>query len=131
MNPILDANNESVDISNLFGILPANTLKGLPLGAIGDSPLGEVFLKVGIVGGVALGGDQLTPISALVTTGGTVASGKKHIEFIFSSDFVGNVNGIAYTGVSEAAQIFNAPSGSTFGAIAYTVSAGSIRLISF
>lgn len=132
-NPILDSNNEAITISNLFGRLAINTLDGLPLGAVADSVLGELFLKVGIVNGLVLGGSQLTPVSTLVNSGSgaTITAGKRHVEFILSSDFAGNINGIAYSGTTDAVQSFDAPPGYTLAAIAYTRSAGSLRIISF
>jgi hypothetical protein len=51
LNPILDSVNESIQLTNLFGIVSVTTFEGVPLGSVGDSALGEVFVKVGIVSG--------------------------------------------------------------------------------
>ena len=51
-NPILDANNQPIDLSNLFGRFLTNTLSGLPLGTVGESTQGEIGLKVIQISGV-------------------------------------------------------------------------------
>lgn len=51
INPILDSGNLPINVSNIFGNCASTSLSGLPLGAIGNSALGEIFLKVGIVSG--------------------------------------------------------------------------------
>ena len=130
-NPILDFENKSIQLASLFGSLPITALNGLPLGTTGDSALGEVYLKVGLVGGVSFATSQVTPSSSVVTTNGTVAAGKKHIEFILSSDFAGTINGVAYSGATDAVQSFDAPVDGTFAAMSYTISAGSARLLTW
>lgn len=205
-NPILNATNGKVKVTNLYGGTPypagLDSFHGMPIGTVGDSPTGEVLLKVSVREGggggggggavtiangadvaegntadaavaagaagtvsaklrtittqlaaatpagsniigkvgidqtagqnlVQLTGTQLTPVSELDTDGGTVAAGKKHIEFIFSSDYTGDVNGIAYTGSADAVQTFDAPPGYTLAAIIWTTTAGSVRVISY
>lgn len=56
INKILDANNETLAVTNLFGSKTTNTLQGLPMGTVGDSPTGEIVLKVSIREGSGGGG---------------------------------------------------------------------------
>ncbi len=60
-NPILNSNNESINLSNLFGRLLTTTIDGLPLGTTGDSVEGEVGLKVIIIGGNSNSGGFIIP----------------------------------------------------------------------
>lgn len=59
LNKILDANNERIKVTNLLGVgvlEPKDTLQGLPIGTVGNSPTGEVVLKVSIREGSGGGG---------------------------------------------------------------------------
>lgn len=73
-------------------------------------------------------GSQYTIAISSVTTDGTVAAGKHHIEFIFSSTFTGTIGSVAFTGTVGVYNPGDAPVGSTFGALSYTVAAGSAIL---
>ncbi len=73
-----------------------------------------------------------TPVTTLVTTSGSVAAGKQHIEFILSSDFAGTINGATVSGggtlpLSVYSPGEAAPRG-TFSAVSYTITAGSAIL---
>ena len=74
---------------------------------------------------------QRTPAFSNVTTGGTVAAGKRKILFIFSSDYSGNVGGIPFLGNVDQQIEIPIPQGDTCDAVVYTVSTGSIRIITF
>lgn len=79
-------------------------------------------------GAVPQGARTLT--STTPTGNGTVAAGALYAEFIFSSNFAGTVNGNTFAGATD--YIWQTPPlarpGDTLPAIAYTISAGSIRL---
>lgn len=79
-------------------------------------------------GAVTQGARTLT--STTVSASGTVAAGALFAEFIFSSDFAGTVNGNTFSGATDS--MWQTPPlsrpGDTLPAIAYTRSAGSIRL---
>jgi hypothetical protein len=67
-----------------------------------------------------------------VTTSGSVGSNARRIVFIFSSDFVGTVAGGPFTGATDASLELNAGTNDindVLGPVAYTVSAGSMRII--
>lgn len=59
---------------------------------------------------------------------GSVAAGSRSVTFIFSSDFAGTIAGGAFAGATDASVDFVAPFGGTLGAIAVTVSAGTVRI---
>src|SRR3954468_240330 len=63
-----------------------------------------------------------------VSASGTVSAGCRMITFIFSSDFVGRVDGLAYTGAADASTTKWPIGEHVYRAIAYTRSAGSIRI---
>lgn len=101
---------------------------GLPLGTVN----GEIALKIMGTGG---GGFPVTPpagpytasVSSLAADG-SVAAGARSVTFIFSSDFTGTIAGGAFAGATDASVDFVGPLGSTLGAIAVTVSAGTVRI---
>lgn len=67
-----------------------------------------------------------------VSASGTVAAGKKYISFILSSDFAGTIDGETFAGATDA--FYDVPkleNGETYAALAYTRSAGSLRITSF
>lgn len=97
-------------------------------GVSGGSGLTDTQLRATAVP-VSLPATARTPAVSLVTTNGTVASGKKIVDFIFSSDFTGTVLTVAFTGAADSVISFEAPPGDTLAAIAYTVTAGSIRIV--
>lgn len=78
---------------------------------------------------VSVSGAQYTVAITVATTGATIAAGKHHIEFILSSDFAGTIAGAAINpaiiGVYDPGTL---PVGSTFGALIYTISAGSATI---
>lgn len=73
---------------------------------------------------------QVLPITVTnITSSGSVAAGKRHIEFILSSDFAGTIGGVTMSGTSLA--IYSPGTvgpGYCFDALAYTISAGSAIL---
>lgn len=76
-----------------------------------------------------LGAGTSTPVLTTVAASGTVAAGFRKATFVFSPDFVGTVLGGTFAGAADAALSLEAPVGSVLDAVAYTRSAGSIRLI--
>lgn len=83
-------------------------------------------VAAGVGGG---SGTVRTPALSTVTTNGTVAAGKKYIEFILSSDFAGTIGGATFAGATDAVYSLPLlPGADTYEALAYTISAGSARL---
>ena len=86
----------------------------------------EDAVAAGMSGG---SGSTRTPSISTVTGDGTVAAGKKYIEFIFSSDFAGTIDGETFAGATDVSySIPYLPGADTYAALAYTISAGSARL---
>jgi len=67
--------------------------------------------------------------ATLATTSGSVRAGARGVVFIFSSDFTGTVNGIAWAGATDAFYSPPIQAGDSFEEIPYTITAGSIRII--
>lgn len=65
----------------------------------------------------------------VVTTSGSTRSNCKSVTFIFSSDFVGTINGIAFTGATDTAWTPPIQTGDRWVAQTYTVAAGSMRIM--
>ena len=128
---ILSSSNNLIDVENLFGqLLPGSTMHGIPLGTADGTATGELVVKVAVVaGGSTPVSIQRTPAMVLATTSGTVAAGAKVVEFIFSSSFTGTVLGVAFAGATDSSEKFTAPGNDTLGAIVYTVTAGSVRIM--
>ncbi len=59
-NPIFDSANATFPVVNIPGVPSTTTLHGLPLGTSLDSPLGEIGVKVIVVGGLGAGGGAVT-----------------------------------------------------------------------
>jgi len=75
------------------------------------------------------GAGTSTPVITTVSASGTVAAGFRKVTFIFSADFAGTVLGATFDGATDASLSLEAPVGSVLAAVAYTRSAGSIRII--
>lgn len=89
----------------------------------------KLLLILLIVPWCALAKDTDVDIT-LATTSGTVAARAKSVTFIFSSDFVGTVKGVAFTGAADSSITLNTPQpGDVLSSIAYTVTAGSVRIV--
>lgn len=72
---------------------------------------------------------QYTPAITVETGDGTIDAGKRHIEFILSSDFAGTIQGAAISGATLSVYDPGAPPvGSTLGAVGYTISAGNATI---
>lgn len=78
----------------------------------------------------ASGGGQTVTIPAISakTTSGSVTSGSKALAFFFSTDFTGSVLGMSMTGTTSQYWRPPIPSGYSFPAISYTVTAGTIYI---
>jgi hypothetical protein len=73
---------------------------------------------------------QRTPAITSVNASGSVAAGKRFIEFMLSADFAGTIGGVTFAGTTDySVGPFIAPVADTLGAIAYTISAGSMRIL--
>jgi hypothetical protein len=87
----------------------------------------------GVTGGKAVAtaeaSAQLTPTITTVTTSGTVAAGARKLTFVFSSDFAGTVLTATFAGANDASISLDAPTPNTLAAVAYTVTAGTIRIV--
>ena len=81
---------------------------------------------------VALGGagpsTRAVVISSLTGTG-TIAAGHRSIEIIFSADFTGTIDSVAFAGANDDFISFQAPGDDVLDAIAYVVTTGSIRVV--
>lgn len=64
-----------------------------------------------------------------VSSSGQIASGFQEVTLIFSSDFEGTVQGVAFDGETDASLTLRAQSGQSLGQVRYTVTAGSIRIV--
>lgn len=71
-----------------------------------------------------------TPTITRVTSSGAspVVAGARSVTFVFSTDFVGTILAVAYTGAIQSITL-TAPGNDTLAAIAYTVTAGSMDII--
>jgi hypothetical protein len=65
----------------------------------------------------------------LATASGTVSKGMQEVTLIFSSDFEGTVQGVAFDGSTDASLTLRAQAGQTLGQVRYTITAGSIRIV--
>lgn len=110
-------------------VLPASPVLGAGSAIVGNVRIDQT--TPGTTNAVQLSGAALTIVVSTVTTNGSVAAGKKNIEFEFSDDFAGTIATVAYDGTEDAYKSFEAPPGHTFAALAYTISAGSARLTTF
>ena len=78
---------------------------------------------------VSLPPTQYTISPSVVTTDGTVTAGKHHIEFVLSTDFAGTIGGAAMNpAILSVYSPGDAPVGTSFAALSYTISAGSAVL---
>lgn len=112
----------------LKGIL--TKLGGVVLAA-GTAIIGKVGIDQttpGTTNGVQLTGGSITPSGSTVTTSGNTTAGKKVVKMIFSSDFAGTVLTNTYAGGTDYSDEWRAPEGYTLAAMAYTISAGNIRI---
>jgi len=88
----------------------------------------SILLKLaGIVTGN--GGTQILT-SAHVTSSGSVSAGKDSVTFMPSSDYTGLIDGVSYPGASWQVIPFTASVGRKLPAIAYTVTTGSLNIVS-
>lgn len=134
MNYLLDSSNAAIASVTFMGSTLAGpkgnvSLDGLPLG---KTAAGELAAKVIVVGSSTGGGvaETRTYSTGLTTTPNIIAAGKLGVTVLFSSDFVGTVGGIAFTGataVSYSDSIIQP--GDTLPAITVTCSAGSYSLV--
>lgn len=74
---------------------------------------------------------DLQPITKVVTGNGSIGAGRKHIEFILSTDFAGTINGATIDPAIVAVYVLDAPPNYTLPAMKYTISAGSAVLTIF
>jgi len=101
---------------------------------VGKSPSGEMeVLHFDGSGNLLISGDGATAgsstvSSSSVTTSGTVPAGSSAVTFIFGSTFSGTVNGVDYVGSTDSSISFASNNGKLL-SIAYTVSAGTLRIL--
>lgn len=67
--------------------------------------------------------------NALTTTPNSISAGKIGFTILFSSDFVGTIGGIPFTGATQAAYSDSAQPGNLLPAVAITRSAGTYSII--
>ncbi len=70
-----------------------------------------------------------TPSIVTAVVSGSVPEGARKVTFLFSSDFAGTVLGATFSGAANSFLTIDAPDGDTLGAIAYTRTAGTIRIV--
>lgn len=131
-NRILNAANDPITLTGVAGAYDGGIQQfaGVPLGTPGDSGSGELAAKVMVISTVApSSGTARTPTITTAATDGTVAAGARGLTFIFSSDFAGTILGAAFSGGTDSSVTIPVPSGDTLGAVAYTISAGSARIV--
>lgn len=112
-----------------FAALDDGTLNFNSANSIGITPgdLAIVSALKELAGGG--GGAVQTVTSSAVTAGGTVAAGARSVMFIFAPDFVGTVDGVAYNFANDSSISLSAQDNDTLEAIAYTRSAGTLRIV--
>lgn len=81
-------------------------------------PQGQVFGQRGV-----------SVESRAATTTDRIREGARSVTFLFSSDYTGTIKGIAFAGTRDVQITLEAPDGDTLGDIAYTVTAGTLRII--
>ncbi len=70
-----------------------------------------------------------TPSITTAVVSGTVREGARKVTFLFSTDFAGTVLGATFSGAANSFLTIDAPNDDTLGAIAYTRTAGTIRIV--
>lgn len=76
--------------------------------------------------------DQFTQrqvIAKSVTSSGFVSHGDRNVTFIFSSDFTGTIQAVAFAGSADKSLTLSAESQDVLGDIYYTVTGGTLRII--
>lgn len=117
---------------NLFGRL--RQLYAWAVAIVGQDPSGNPApIKVDSSGNILVAstgaGAQRAPTITTASASGSIAAGSRKNTLIFSGDFTGSVLGVAFSGAVDGSLTIDAPSGDTLAAIAYIVTAGSIRII--
>lgn len=140
MNPILNSSNAKLVVTNISQV--SENRMPAPLGTADGSATGEVGTKVIVLGtgipttppmvnGVKVVGiaETRTYQKALTAATTTISAGALAITVIFSSDFVGTIGTLDYTGATQAAYSDAAQPGNVLPSIAITRSAGSYSII--
>ncbi len=89
----------------------------------------QAIVRVDSSGSEVVESAQRTPAITVATASGSVAAGTRKMTMIFSSDFTGTVLGASISGVNDRSLTIDAPARDTLAAIAYTITAGNIRII--
>lgn len=93
----------------------------LPTGAATEATLQLVL--------AALGGTGVQSLNtSVVNTSGSVTAGAYSVLMELSTDYTGNIDGVAYSGSDVQSKEFTADSGRTLPAITYTVTTGTIKI---
>lgn len=114
--------------TNNYTTAPQSSVGGQPAKIVLQTSDGN---PAGNVGATKVAGIQETRgyTSAITTTPNSIPAGKLGFTILFSSDFVGTVGGIAYSGATQAAYSDAAQPGNTLPSVAITCSAGSYSVI--
>lgn len=76
--------------------------------------------------------NQRTIAVSSASGNGSVAAGKRWIQFIFSSNFSGTIGGVAFSGTTDSVwEVPVAQGADTYAALSYTIGAGSARISTF
>jgi hypothetical protein len=93
----------------------------------------KIALMLESIAGVAAGTSydpvQYTPNVSVKNSSGTVSAGAKQVTFTFQTGFNGTVGGQTYSALSSPL-VISAPVNATLAAIPYTVTAGSVQIVS-
>lgn len=98
---------------------------------VGTTAAGNALLLPSVAATFATPTYTGTLTSSAVTAGGTVAAGARFALFMLSSDFVGNINGVAYSGSTVLSVSLPPVPGALYPAIIYTRSAGTLTITTF
>lgn len=115
--PLTFANGKLTAPSN-YSVLAGQDANGNP-----------VLLTINSGGGIGAG-VRRTPAVDVVTTSGTFAEGAKSVALAISTDFSGTILGAPFSGATQGGLDYTTDGADTIDAIPYTISAGSIYIIS-
>jgi len=116
LNKILNATNGAISLTNLFGagvLSPVTQLEGIPIGTVGNSPSGELVVKVSIREGTI-------NVGTVTTEGTATAAAPSYVEGQ-NEPFSLNLNGDLRT-------ITKIASGQTVGLVAGVAKIGQVAI---
>lgn len=119
--------------TNVQGVVPTGspaTANPVTIGGVDANGNAQTVLVDASAGmKVQVASTQRTPSITTATASGSVPAGARKLTFIFSNDFAGSVLGSTFSGTNDASVTIDAPAGDTLAAVAYTITAGSLRIV--